>query len=276
MNKTPVLIFAFLSVLITSCSYFGFRESKYENAEGCDIFAKEDVVGTFVMYDVSKDRILLCNKERATIQYIPASTFKIVNSLNALENNIVKDENETFVWDGVMRDIPTWNQDTNLTMGMKNSTVWFYQEIARRTGEEKMQNFVSNLSYGNVNTDSGIDSFWLSGGSLKISTLEQVEFLRRLYEKKLPISEKNQEKVANLMILNYDKTWAFYGKTGLGSYYNDMGNKENLGWLVGWSINDGKAYIYALNIDIKNKPLSLRFDMVKELLYMNKALPIIF
>ena len=88
---------------------------------------------------MNKDEYLKYNPERCANRFIPASTFKIFNSLAALESGAVKDENEIMKWDSVKRFYDMWNQDLNLGQAFKYSAVWFYQELARRIGEEKMK-----------------------------------------------------------------------------------------------------------------------------------------
>lgn len=249
--------------------FFGGKKIRMQEANGCDVFAEKKLQGTFVLYDKTSDKIFYCNKKRMFEGKIPASTFKIVNALNALENKIVADENELFVWDGVERDLPAWNRDTSLATGMKNSTVWFYQEIARRTGEDKMQAFVSLLEYGNKNIGGGLDQFWLDG-DLRISPIEQIDFLNKLYENKLPLSKETQKKVIKMITLEKGEGWALYGKTGLGELDKKTGP---LGWLVGFSVFEDKSFIYAMNVDLGKASPAVRLEIVKKLLANNLALP---
>ncbi len=52
-------------------------------------FDKYDVNGAFVLLDLSKNKYKLFNKKRADSSYIPASTFKILNSLITLETEVI-------------------------------------------------------------------------------------------------------------------------------------------------------------------------------------------
>ena len=45
------------------------------------LFAKADLQGTFVIYDVSANTYTGFNRSRAETRFIPASTFKLPNSL---------------------------------------------------------------------------------------------------------------------------------------------------------------------------------------------------
>lgn len=98
------------------------------------VFHENGIEGCFILYDVQNDTSIIYNQLRATQQFLPASTFKIPNSLIALECEAIHDENEVIAWDSVKRFVPAWNKDHNLRTGIKNSVVWFYQELARRIG----------------------------------------------------------------------------------------------------------------------------------------------
>ena len=50
-------------------------------------------------------------------------------------------------WDGTDWGFASWNQDHNLRTAMKNSVVWFFLELARRIGTERMQKYVNLLEY---------------------------------------------------------------------------------------------------------------------------------
>jgi hypothetical protein len=107
-------------------------------------------------------------------------------------------------WDGKVRglkDSPVaeWNRDNSLASGMRYSTVWFYQEVARRAGERRMQQWIDKAGYGNRDIGGGIDTFWLSG-ALRISAEQQIDFLRRLADDRLPFSPRAQEIVRRISI----------------------------------------------------------------------------
>jgi beta-lactamase class D len=139
------------------------------------------------------------NDSLARCEFLPASTFKLPNSLIALECGAVADENETIKWDGVHRYYDFWDRDYNLKDALANSTVWFYQEMARRIGAERMQHWLDKINYGNKNIGGGIDQFWLRG-DLRITSYGQIDFLRRLYEDSLPFSKHSMEIVKRIML----------------------------------------------------------------------------
>jgi beta-lactamase class D len=199
--------------------------------------------GAFVLYDLTGQRYLRYNPERCSERFLPASTFKIVNSLIGLETGVIPDENYVIKWDGTKYDTPSWNQDHTLKTAIQNSVVWYYQELARRVGREKMQRYIDAVGYGNQDISGNIDSFWLDG-ALRISADEQVELLKRLYRDDLPFSQRSLKIVKEIMILENTDTYRLSGKTGsvwrVGTAY--------IGWFVGYVEEKGNVYFFAANI----------------------------
>ncbi|HUL77706.1 MAG TPA: penicillin-binding transpeptidase domain-containing protein [Vicinamibacteria bacterium] len=171
----------------------------------------------------------------------PCSTFKIPNSLIGLETGVIADAGFVIPWDGVKRDREEWNRDQTLASAIKVSAVWYYQELARRVGKERMQRLVSAIPYGNGDTSSGIDVFWL-GRSLRISPDEQVAFLERLRVSKLPFTERSQAIVRGILVQERSGSFAYRGKTGSCG----GGTGPDHGWWVGWVERDGKATVFAM------------------------------
>lgn len=135
-------------------------------------FAKENLTGTFVVYDVTANQLIGYNYERAQERFIPASTFKISNSLIGLEVGAVKDVDEIFIYDGSPRMFEFWEKDMGLREAIAVSNVPIYQELARRITLEKMNESIQKLNYGNMDIGDKVDMFWLEG-PLKISAIEQ-------------------------------------------------------------------------------------------------------
>ena len=112
-------------------------------------FEEQNVRGTFVLFEPANDRYLILDPARAKQGFIPASTFKIPNALIGLEVGSIGDENEVFHWDGKPNPRPEWERDQTLATGMRYSVVWMFQEVARRTGKERMKDWLTKLDYGN-------------------------------------------------------------------------------------------------------------------------------
>jgi beta-lactamase class D len=210
------------------------------------------VEGSILIEDVAGDRLLQHNPQRNTTAFPTASTFKIFNSLVALETGAIANDLALLTWDGIPRALPTWNRDLNLREAFKLSAVWFYQVLARRAGYEQMQQWITAANYGNaaIGSPDDIDQFWLNG-TLRITPEEQVDFLRRLYRGDLPFSERSQTLTKDIMIVEQTPTYTIRAKTGWYGFGNDA--VQNIGWYVGYVETADHVYFFATNIDI-NRP----------------------
>ena len=246
-------IFSLLFYLITSNLLLGQKENEpnieYEIVESWGEFFS-DVLrdGTFIIKKMNSDTVKVYNLERSLKPYLPASTYKILNSLIALETKAIHDENDIIKWDGVERFYDMWNKDQTLASAIKYSCVWFYQELARRVGTQKMQFYLDTVKYGNSRMGSEIDNFWLEG-NLRISAQEQVEFINKFLNRDLPFSIQNMEIVKNVMLMDSTNNYKLYAKTGWTARVEE---NEQIGWYVGFVENSDGYWIFAINIDIKD------------------------
>lgn len=200
-------------------------------------FGKFD--GTAVIVDLNTSTKTIFGKH-ADERVNPCSTFKILNSMIALDSGAVRDENETIPWDGVVREYPFWNRDHTMRSAIAVSTVWFYQELARRIGEKRMGEMVRAAGYGNMDTSETLTDFWLGGGSFKISPNEQTDFLSKLVRNQLPFSLHSQSIVKDIMTLEKRDDYLFAGKTG-----SDF---INVGWFVGFVKHHENVKVFAFQI----------------------------
>lgn len=152
------------------------------------------------------------------------------------------DEYEVKRWDGVVRQFETWNRDHSLASAMRESAIWFYQDMARDVGDTRMRDYMNRMKYGNQDISRGIDSFWLDS-SLKISAVEQVDFLEKLVKEKLPFEEKHQKTVKRIMIQDDQDIYTLHGKTG--TRLSDFG----LGWYIGFVETKKGTWLFAVNIN---------------------------
>jgi len=209
-------------------------------------FVDEGTAGTFVGYKVDDYLIIASDKDRSGEGKLPASTFKVPNSLIALETGVVEDpDKDVFKWDGVKRDIEAWNRDHTMRSAIAASAVPVYQEIARRIGQERMQKYVDLLEYGNRNIGGGIDQFWLTG-DLRIDPVQQIDFLDRLRRGVLPVSKRSQDLVRDILPATKVGDATIRAKSGLLGA--EIG-KPSLGWMVGWVEKGDTPTVFALNMD---------------------------
>jgi beta-lactamase class D len=199
--------------------------------------------GAFVLFDQKNNKYIRYNPERCSEQFLPASTFKILNALIGLETGVIPDENYVIKWDGKIWPIKEWNQDHTLKSAVQNSVVWYFLELARRAGPEKLKKYVEAADYGNKDITGPSDAFWLDG-NLRISADQQVEFLKRFYAEDLPFSKRSLGTVKSLLILDKNDTFTLSGKTGsvvrVATYQ---------GWFVGYLETQGNVYFFATNME---------------------------
>jgi beta-lactamase class D len=213
-------------------------------------FADGGTEGTFVGYKVDDYLIIASDKNRSGEAKLPASTFKVANSLIALETGVVEDpDKDVFKWDGVKRPIEAWNKDHTMRSAIAASAVPVYQEIARRIGEERMQKYVTLLDYGNKDIGGGIDQFWLTG-SLRIDPMQQVDFLDRLRRGVLPISKRSQELVRDILPVTKVGETVIRAKSGL---LGAERGQPSIGWMVGWAEKGEARTVFALNMDCREQ-----------------------
>ncbi|MEI2274343.1 class D beta-lactamase [Sphingobacterium sp. ML3W] len=227
------------------------------------------VRGSFIMYDQKNDQYTIYNQEQISVPFTPASTFKICNSLISLETGVVKDQYAVFKWDGKERQLAVWNKDTDMKDAFKNSTVWYYQELARHIGERRMKNWLDKAKYGNADITGGIDGFWLSG-KLRITPNEQVDFLRRLHDDKLPFSKRSMDIVKDIMIVKDTLGSVVRAKTGSGKQ-----DQQYVGWYVGYVTTKDNIYYFSNCIQSTNKNPDFgkaRFEILSDILDELKVL----
>lgn len=240
------LICALLAAI--SLSPAGAAEWK-ESPEVAGLFRSAGVKGTFVLHDVTAQKHVGCNVNRAEERFVPASTFKIPNSLIGLSVGAVKSVDEVLPYRGHPKPFTkAWEKDMGLREAIVLSNVPIYQELARRIGLERMRDTVSKMDYGNKEVGSTVDTFWLNG-PLRISAIEQSRFLARLAQGTLPFPEECQKSVREITQLDRGSGWTLHGKTGWENAPN-----PGLGWWVGWVQRDGRVYAFALNMDILKPP----------------------
>ena len=213
-----------------------------------DSFKDCGVSGSVTIYDQKNNKWIETDSGDAQIRSLPASTFKIFNSLIALDQKAT-DLKEIFIWDKVVREISQWNQNSTLKEAFENSTVWVYEVIAKRIKPKDYLRYLKWSNYGNHEISTGKDgNFWVYG-KFGVSPKEQIELLKALYRNELPFSRESMDLVKSFMKDKKDN--ATFGKTGWTSE-----NNKHLGWWVGWQMKDNSPIFFATRIwRDKNLPL---------------------
>ena len=275
LSVFTILIIAFV---------FGLGQKKSTPADQQildDLF--KGTTGAMVIYNLQKNEYLRHDKQRCRERFSPKSTFKIANSLIGLETGVIADADFVIEWDREKYPPQTywdqepfshWGQNHTLRSAIKYSVVWYYRELAKKVGAERMKGFIKSFNYGNQEISDAIDNFWLDG-SLKISADEQIEFLKKFYLGKIPVSKRSTEIVKDILIMENTPQYELSGKTGGGS----IAEGRIIGWFVGYLRTKNGAkdniYFFATNIEgtsfeeIRDK----RIELTKQALAKLRLLP---
>ena len=212
----------------------------------------EGLNGAAVLYDADASRYLIYNKELANTRRSPCSTFKIISSMIAMENGILKPEDSTRAWSGEIFWNESWNQDIAFAEAFRASCVWYFREVIDEMGPEMVQEGLDQLAYGNCdisdwegrlnrnNNNRALTGFWVES-SLKISPKEQAEVMERIFGPDSVCSEETLDALKQVMlVLEPEETVVpIYGKTGMGKVEGIVVDA----WFTGFAERgDGNVY----------------------------------
>lgn len=210
------------------------------------IFQDHNINGTIIISSLDGDEEYVYNKSRSKERFVPASTFKILNTLIALDESAIPDHKTIIDWDGEDKGLSLWNQDMSIETAFKTSCICFYQEIAKRIGNVNYLKHLKKIHYGNEKTGYELISFWLQG-DLKISAREQIDFLKKLYSDQLPYKKENLKLVKDLMIDEQNQKFTIRAKTGWATRI-----RNQIAWYVGYVEANDSVWFFATNIDVKD------------------------
>lgn len=246
------LAFSLILIGLNSCNNPEVSNTETEEIEPSEIIVPEinqilesyDVTGSVLFYDPETSTYYSNDFDWARKPCSPASTFKIPNSIIALETGVLESDTSVFRWDGAPRRQAKWEKDLTLKEAFQVSCVPCYQEVARKVGHDRMRNMLDKMKYpGMVFDSTTIDNFWLEGAS-EITQFEQIGFLERFYFSKMPISKRTETIMKDIMIIETAGNYVLSGKSGW-TFRGEM----NVGWLVGYFESKGKVYFFATNIE---------------------------
>lgn len=241
-----------LSILIASTFFSCSPNNVKEDSSLGKYFDENKVKGTFALMDNGTGKFTVYNLARyRDSSYLPASTFKIVNSLIGLQTGVITNDSMVIKWDSVKR-MDAWDKDLNMYQAFRVSAVPYYQEVARRIGKDTMQTWLDSLKYGTQTIKTRVDTFWLDN-SLKVTPDEQLGLVKRLYFDQLPFFKSNQEIVKRAMIFDDNANYQLAYKTGWG-----RNNGIHTGWMLGWVKENQHPYFFVLNIESSDPG----FDMI--------------
>ena len=207
--------------------------------------------------DAGTGRTLIEQGDCAT-RVTPASTFKIALAAMGYDAGFLKDEHDPTLpfkdgyvdWGGA-----AWRQPTDPVRWLKYSVVWFSQQVTHALGARTLHGYAVKFGYGNADfsgdpgRDNGLERAWI-GSSLKISPREQIAFLTRLVDRRLPVDAHALDMTLNIVEQReIEDGWTVHGKTGMAyprkppGYVSD--ETHPWGWYVGWAEKNGRTIVFA-------------------------------
>lgn len=239
--------FAVKKIIIFSAVFLITGTAEAEHHDLAKLFSERNLNGTMIISSLDGGTEYVFNEERVNRRILPASTFKIPNTLIALDEGAIANQKEIIAWDGEDKGWSPWNKDQSLETAFPLSCVWFYQELAKRVGNKTYLSHLDKLNYGNKLTGPEITTFWLDG-DLKISAREQITFLRKLHREELPYPKKHIQLLKRIMIVDKTSQYIIRAKTGWA-----MRIANQHGWYVGYVETQQQVWFFTTNFDIKKK-----------------------
>jgi beta-lactamase class D/beta-lactamase regulating signal transducer with metallopeptidase domain len=186
----------------------------------------------------------------------PASTFKIAISLMGFDSGVLRDEHTPWLpyKPGYAAANRAWRHATDPARWLRESVVWYSQQVTGRLGAARIRGYVQAFDYGNreLASEAGVnDAVALSelSPTLAISPAEQIAFLRKVVDRSLPLSAHAYDMTARL--LRQDRLvngWEVYGKTGTARARQADGSADGtqyIGWFIGWASKGGRTLVFA-------------------------------
>ncbi len=253
-------------VVLTAVAFFVLAlvpQAHGEDSDIANLFREKNLNGTLVISSLDGKLVYTHNDERARLRFVPASTFKLPNTLIALEETVIEDENVIVIWDGTDKGQPDCNSDLSLEAAFSSSCVWVYQEMAKRVGKEKYEAYMEKMHYGNGKISPEITNFWLEG-DLRISAMGQIEFLKKVYTRMYPFRSSSYDLLRKLMIVEETPAYVLRAKTGWAQNV-----APQIGWYVGYVEVGGQVWFFAANMEIaRPEDSSLRQEITMKALHL--------
>ncbi len=214
--------------------------------------------GCAVLYTPSDNVLEIYNENMVAVQAAPQSTFKIVATLMGLENGIIQNTNSKMHYNGTKYWLEAWNKDVTLAEAFQYSCVWYFHQVVYAIAHKNVRDFLQKIHYGNEdlsqwqgngsNKLKELNGFWLSS-SLKISPLQQVEMLWKIFSGKTHVKHDYINILQNIMFQeNHNQDVNVYAKTG--------SNVRGKSWFVGFVDKHNKRTYFAFYVDDKEGGVS--------------------
>ncbi|WP_163832644.1 class D beta-lactamase [Spartinivicinus ruber] len=231
-----------------------------------ETFDKYSAKGTMIISSYDGSQQYIYNQKRSEQEFLPASTFKLLNTLIGLKEGVIT-KNTVFKWDSKDKGWDMWNKDQTLKSALSYSCVWCYQQIAKQVGNKTYLEHFNKVNYGNKKTGPNVQRFWLDG-ELRVTAQQQIDLVKRIYDEKLPYPKQDIETLKNIMVVEKKPNYTLYGKTGWAN--NSI---QQVGWFIGFVETKSGPWFFAMNIEMTEmKQASIRKSITKEVLLGKKII----
>lgn len=241
------------TILAMTLFLFSCRDTRVINhKEWAAKFEQQNIEDVcLIVRDNNHESVHYLNKENCLKRYKPGNTFNMFASLVALETAVANDDQLIINWDSIKRN-ETWDKNMTLRDAIAHGNTYYFEQLCRRIGMERMRHFLDTTKYGNMELRGNVNTFW-QNGSLEISPDEQLGFIKRMYFNELPFAERTQRIVKTMMLKEQDTATNFYYLTAI---VPSIDNKKRF-WIVGVAeyIQHVKEKKASLNqSDVRNYP----------------------
>lgn len=246
-----MLLFVLLPVVVFSVNTH--EKEKWPGKHPVEIrdfnkyFSDCNVAGSVMIFDNEAQKWIVSDTTGIFKETLPASTFKIINLLIALETGVIEDENTILKWNGRTDTVkygyrPEIYHDMSVKEAFEVSAVWVFLELAEKIGRENYKKYLALCNYGNLDLSGTDEDFW-NFGPLGISPVNQAELIKNLYHEKLLFSKRNMQIVKKVMHSEQGNGYTISAKTG---WTREGG--INTGWWVGYIETPKGVYFFTTQL----------------------------
>ncbi len=248
------LIFVWSSISFTSQNLFAQKSYHEQHLKLDSIYKKFGVTGACVVFNQRMNSYYYSDTIKIQTLQTPNNSFHLYAGLIGLESGVIKNYETPSGDDTLTND--------NLIKALKSDNPVFFSVNARKLKQEKIQNWLNLLNYGNRDISGGTTVFW-NNNSLKISTKQQFDLLKKLYYYNLPFSFENIRLVKSTFRLTklVNKNVYTFKVTGLQ-------NSKQHAWYIGYVEFLNNTYLFVQSLENSKKLKASTFEALNgEVMY---------
>lgn len=198
-------------LLLTSCKTNIHTQALTDFKDYSKAFGEAE--GTMVIFQSKLNHYLMYNGALATEAASPDETYRVYLALMGLQYDLVDPSNPL------------------KTLDMKR--------VATAISMEDTAALLDEMDYGNKDLTGPPESYWLNS-TLKLTPIQQIEMMRRLYIQVLPFKVEDQVLVKEQLLIKTIGDAKLYGITSTASDQNN--------WFVGFIEKEKTPHFFALRV----------------------------